>query len=82
MITNSDVQKIKESLSNTFATKEELYSSNSSLRSDLKSDILNFKDAILHEILAMRQELQIIIGYRDQIEDHKTRIEKLEKKVH
>lgn len=45
-----------------------------------KEDLVNFKDAILHEILAMRQELAIIIGYRDQIDEHEVRIEKLKNK--
>ncbi len=44
-----------------------------------KNDIVMFKDAILAEIQKMRDELAIIIGYKDQIEDHETRIEKLEK---
>lgn len=55
-----------ENLKEIFATKE---------------DLVNFKDAILHEILAMREQLSIVIGYRDQIEDHEIRIEKIETKV-
>jgi len=46
-----------------------------------KNDIVSFKDAILSEIQKMRDELVLIIGYKDQIEDHDTRIEKLERIV-
>ena len=45
-----------------------------------------FKDDILFEIKAMREELAIVIGYRQRIEDHEERIEVLEsenkKKTH
>jgi hypothetical protein len=43
-----------------------------------KTDIIEFKDTILAEIQKMRDELAIIIGYKGQIEDHETRIEKIE----
>ena len=77
MITESDIRKIKDSLSDTFATKNELQMA----KNDLKNDLVNFKDALLHEILAMRDELSIVLGYREQIEDHEHRLEKLEKKI-
>ena len=73
MLTNSDINKLKE----TFATKDELQMA----KNDLKNDLVNFKDAILHEILAMRDELSIVLGYREQIENHEHRLEKLEKKI-
>ena len=81
MITESDIRKIKDSLSDTFATKSELHSEVGSLRLELKNDLVNFKDAILHEILALRDELSIVLGYREQIENHEHRLEKLEKKI-
>ena len=77
MITESDIRKIKDSLSDTFATKNELQMA----KNDLKNDLVNFKDALLHEILAMRDELSVVLGYREQIEDHEHRLEKLEKKI-
>ena len=77
MITESDIRKIKDSLSDTFATKNELQMA----KNDLKNDLVNFKDALLHEILAMRDELSIVLGYREQIENHEHRLEKLEKKI-
>ena len=72
MLTNNDIAKLKE----VFATKEEL----NDLKSELKNDIVEFKDAILHEIVAMREELAVTLGHRDMLEDHETRITKLEKK--
>ena len=44
-----------------------------------KTDLLDFKDTILHEIKGLREEVTIVIGYKDQIEDHDYRIERLEK---
>ena len=73
MLTNSDINRLKE----TFATKDELQMA----KNDLKNDLVNFKDALLHEILAMRDELSVVLGYREQIEDHEHRLEKLEKKI-
>lgn len=80
--TKDDLKKfvLKEDLKN-FATKDDLRSEISGLRSELKSDILTFKDEILREVVAMRQELSVVIGYRDRIEDHEVRIKKLEKEV-
>ena len=46
-----------------------------------KGIVISFKDDILHEIKAMREELAIITGYKDQIEDHEFRIETIEKKL-
>lgn len=73
MITNTDVKKLKE----VFATKEEV----KDVKTELKADILNFRDQILHEIIKLREDLTIVIGYRDMIEDHENRIGRLEVKV-
>ena len=48
---------------------------------EFKETVISFKDAILHEIKAMREEVAIVTGYKDQIEDHETRIETVEKKL-
>lgn len=45
----------------------------------LKEDMLAFKDEVLHEITSMRDEIGILVGYRDMIEDHENRLQKLEK---
>lgn len=71
MITDADVSKLK----NIFATKDELKNVQKSL-TDLITD---FKDTILHEIKGLREDVAIVIGYKDQIEDVDYRVERLEK---
>jgi ubiquinone biosynthesis protein UbiJ len=71
MITDTDVTKLKK----TFATKDELKKVQKSL-TDLITD---FKDAILHEIKGLREDVAIVTGYKDQIEDIDYRVERLEK---
>jgi len=44
-----------------------------------KEDMVDFKDEILHEIKGLREEITIVIGHKDQIEDHDYHIERLEK---
>ena len=44
-----------------------------------KENLVDFKDEILHEIKGLREEITLVIGYKDQIEDHDYRIERLEK---
>ncbi|HCM82833.1 MAG: hypothetical protein UW22_C0006G0051 [Candidatus Gottesmanbacteria bacterium GW2011_GWB1_44_11c] len=80
MITDADVTKLKK----TFATKDDLkaYATNDDLKKTQKSltDLITeFKDEILHEIKGMREEIAIVIGYKDQIEDIDYRVERLEK---
>lgn len=80
MLTRNDIKVLKE----IFATKKDLekFSTKDDLNNfALKEDLITFKDEILHEIQGMRQELIIIIGYKDQIEDHEVRLEKLEKNL-
>lgn len=43
--------------------------------------IIQFKDDILKEIIDLRDDVTVVTGYRDMIEDHKQRIGKLEKTV-
>ncbi|MEK7633626.1 MAG: hypothetical protein AAB437_02170 [Patescibacteria group bacterium] len=43
-----------------------------------KDDLIDFKDSILSEIIKLREDITIIIGYRDMVEDYDQRIEKLE----
>jgi len=47
-----------------------------------KDDLINFKDSILGEIVKLREDISVIIGYRDMIEDQDQRIEKLETTVY
>jgi hypothetical protein len=67
MLTKIDINKLKEA----FVTKDEF--------KDLKNDIVTFKDEVLHEIIKLRDDITVVIGYRDMIEDHEQRIIKLEK---
>ncbi|MBI3366837.1 hypothetical protein HY041_04395 [Candidatus Roizmanbacteria bacterium] len=73
MFTKQDFEQLKE----IFATKEDL----NRLENKLNNNMLNFKDEILHEIVAFREEMAVVTGYSDRIEDHDQRIEKLEKIV-
>jgi len=86
MITDADVTKLKK----TFATKDDLKAMEArqdkkfATKDDLKmyatkNDMIDFKDEILHEIKSMREEVAIVTGYKDQIENHDYRIERLEK---
>ncbi len=77
MLTKADIAKLDEAFTTKFATKEELKSEIKSLK-DL---IIEFKDVILHEIQGLREEVAIVTGYKDQIEDHEARIEIIEKKI-
>jgi len=61
MLTKIDINKLKE----IFVTKDEF--------KDLKNDIVTSKDEILHEIIKLRDDITVIIGYRDMIEDHEQR---------
>ncbi|OGM28099.1 hypothetical protein A2962_02880 [Candidatus Woesebacteria bacterium RIFCSPLOWO2_01_FULL_39_61] len=45
----------------------------------LKKDILSFKSEILGEIQKLREDVTIVVGYRDKIENHNKRIKELEK---
>lgn len=47
-----------------------------------KDDLITFKDEILHEIVKMRDEVAIVGGQRDMLEDHDQRIETMEKHLH
>ena len=71
MITDADIAKLKI----VFVTKDDL----SAMEKRQKDERISFKDAILKEISDMRDEVALVIGYKDQIEDHEDRIELLEK---
>jgi hypothetical protein len=73
MLTKTDWKKLKE----TFATKEEL----KEFKTEILAAIISFKDVILHEIQGLREDVTIVTGYKDQIEDHETRIETIEKRL-
>jgi len=76
MITDADIKKMKK----VFVTKEDLkdLSNKFEARFATKEDIIDFKDSILTEIIKLREDVAVVTGYRDLIEDHEKRIEKLE----
>lgn len=81
MLTKRDISLLKQAFKEDFLTKEEaqrIFATKNGLV-ELREDILTFKDEILHEITAMRDEIGILVGYRDMIEDHENRLQKLEK---
>lgn len=51
-------------------SKEDNKKTSQELKSELKNDILDFKDSILHEIIKLREDITVVIGYSDRIEDH------------
>lgn len=86
MITDADIRKMKkvfvtkDDIKN-FVTKEDsknFVTKQDSKKFATKEDLIDFKDTILGEIIKIREDMTIIIGYRDLIEDHDKRIEKLE----
>lgn len=71
MITDNDIKKLKQ----TFATKEDLKGFAT------KDDLIDFKDAILHEIQNLRDDVTVTTGYRDTLEDHEDRLEVIESHI-
>jgi len=63
------------------ATTVEIIKYIGEVKTELKNDILTFKDQILFEINKLRDDVTVTTGYRDMIEDHDVRIGKLEVKV-
>lgn len=58
--------------------KEEIQS----VEKRFENKVLEFKDAILKEIKDMRDEVAIVGGQRDMLEDHDQRIETIERQLH
>ncbi len=46
----------------------------------MEENIVLFKDQILHEIVDLRDDVAVVTGYRNMIEDHEQRLQVLEKK--
>lgn len=79
MLTKFDLKSIKQLISDA---NDQLIDTFSKLhvqtKEELKNDIINFKDQILKEIKKLREDVISVTGYKGKIEDHETRIEKLE----
>jgi hypothetical protein len=79
MLTKKDIQDLKE----VFVTREEFYDFREEVYErfdEVKETIIQFKDAILTEIKAMREELIVVTGYRQHLENHEERITLLKSK--
>jgi hypothetical protein len=48
---------------------------------DFRSEIKSLLDRILKGVVANREEMIVVQGHKDQIEDHEIRITKIEKKL-
>lgn len=82
MLTKRDIFLLKEAFKEDFVTRAEFNEFREEMRESLKEmrhDMLQFKDDILWEIKGMREELMMVAGHRQIIEDHEVRIDKLEK---
>src|SRR5258708_1115027 len=66
MLTTKDIHKLKQ----IFVTREEF-----------KNSLILFKDEILGEVKAMREELAIVVGYRQHIEDHADKLDEQRQKL-
>ncbi|KKT38779.1 MAG: hypothetical protein UW22_C0006G0045 [Candidatus Gottesmanbacteria bacterium GW2011_GWB1_44_11c] len=73
--TKDDLKALEARQDNKFASKDDLKKTEKSMR----DTIVDFKDEILHEIKGFREEIAIVIGYKDHIEDVDYRVERLEK---
>ena len=81
-ITTNDLYKNTQDILDLIqAFRKELKEDISNLRKELKEDIVAFKDQILNEIVKLREDMTVVVGWSDRIEDHEVRIEKLERKV-
>lgn len=83
-LTRKDFTQILQKELKSFATKDDLNSIEIRMgdRFATKDDIISFKDEILKEIKDMRDEVAIVGGQRDMLEDHDQRIETIEKHLH
>lgn len=72
MLNKSDIKLISQLFSDEFSEKF------TEARKQLKEDLVNFKDEILTEVKKLSEDVTVVTGYKDQIEDHDIRINKLE----
>ena len=77
MITDKDIAKLKQ----VFSTKDDLkeMEDRQDKKYASKDDLIKFKDEILGEIVKLREDSTMDTGTRDTVEDHETRLEKVEK---
>ena len=77
MLDKSDISQIRTVVREEVETaKEDLVDKKTF--TGFKDKILNLLDKVMGELKAIREEQTVISGHKDQIEDHETRIIKLE----
>lgn len=86
-VTKNDLSKVTSELVEYIQAvriefKNDIKNTSQDLKKELKNDIVDFKNSILNEIIKLREDIEVVIGYRDMIEDHDQRIEKLETAVY
>lgn len=79
-LTKQDVTEIVQIAVKDLVSRDDLNNAIKGLAS--KDDLITFKDEILHEIVKMRDEVAIVGGQRDMLEDHELRIETIETRLH
>ncbi len=78
MITKKDIEELKK----TFPTKEEMTEAiQKAVQGGIRDTKPYWLDEMMGEIKKMRDEVAIVGGYKDQIEDHEIRIETVEKRL-
>ena len=73
MLTLKDIELMEK----YFATKQEI----SDFRQEMNNNLLKFKDDIITEIVALRQETDINSSFRSKIDKQDKRIDRLETAV-
>lgn len=84
MLTKTDLKSIKQLISDAVddGNKEliEAFSKfHIATKKELEEKIITFKDQILVEIKKLQEDTTTVSGYKDQIENHEKRLDKLEK---
>lgn len=67
-VTKNVTKNVTESISEKFDQK----------LAQFKNEIITLLDKVMGELKAIREEQTIIVSYKEQIEDHETRIGKIE----
>lgn len=70
MLTKKDTDTIIQIIKETSVTKEEF--------TGFKDQTLTLLDKVMGELKAIREDHTITSGYKDQLENHETRISKIE----
>lgn len=70
MLTQKDLDEINKLIDKKFDEKLKYLPT--------KDEFFGAMDKLMKELKAMREEVTVVTGYKDQIEDHETRLGKVE----